>query len=99
MKQLLFILLILSFFVACDQTPKNPVAEYGDALMNAYSKGQEAQKIANLYVVRQTVQVYHATNDRYPEDLDDIKDKLGPDIDISKYAYNPSNGMVTLKGN
>jgi hypothetical protein len=41
--------------------------------------------------------MYHATHDKYPQNLDEIKDLLSAKIDPSHYEYNPGNGSVSLK--
>lgn len=97
MKQLLFVTVIVFFFIACDQKPKNPVAEYGNTMINAYKKGQQAGETANLDAIKKTIQAYHAANDKYPQSLDEIKDLIGAKIDASKYDYNPQTGVVSLK--
>jgi ABC-type microcin C transport system permease subunit YejB len=88
---------VLVFFCACDRKPKNPVAEYGDSLIGAYKSGQQAGQIGNLEAVRKAVAAYRASNDKYPETLDQVKDLIGSDIDMSQYDYNPENGSVSLK--
>ena len=100
MKRLFFAVVILSVIVACDEKPKNPVAEYGDAMINSYQKGKQAGVEGNLDAVRKAIQAYHAANDKYPQNLDEIKPLLGgSEVDFSKYDYNPENGTVTLKTN
>ncbi len=94
---LITIILVLVLFLACDQKPKNPVSEYGDALIGSYKRGQRAGETANLDAVRKSIEAYHAANDRYPQSLDEIKDLIGSNIDLSKYDYNPDNGKVSLK--
>jgi hypothetical protein len=95
---LFFILISLFFLItACDQKPKNPVSEYGDAMIDAYKKGQQAGVMANLDAVKKAVAAYHASNDRYPPSLADVKDLIGSDIDLEQYDYNPENGTVSLK--
>ena len=96
-KVLLSIILTLFFLLSCDQKPKNPVAEYGDALIDSYKRGQKAGEMANLDAVNKAVKAYHASNDRYPQSLDEIKDLIGSNIDLSKYEYNPENGLVSIK--
>jgi hypothetical protein len=96
-KVLLPIILTLFFLLSCDQKPKNPVAEYGDTLINSYKRGQNAGEIANLDAVKSAVKAYHALNDRYPQSLNEIKNLIGANIDLSKYDYNPENGMVSIK--
>jgi hypothetical protein len=87
----------LFFLFACDQKPKNPVAEYGDSLIGAYKSGQHAGEIGNLEAVKKAVAAYHASNDKYPESLDQVKDLIGSNIDLSQYDYNPENGSISLK--
>ncbi len=90
-------ILVLVLFLACDRKPKNPVSEYGDALISSYKKGQQAGETANLDAVGKSIEAYHAVNDRYPQSLDEIKDLIGSNVDLSKYDYNPDNGKVSLK--
>lgn len=97
MKILCFVTCLLSLFVACDQKPKNPVSEYGNTMMDSYQKGQQAGEIANLDAVKKAVQSYHAANDKYPQNLEEIKDLIGSQVDFSKYDYEPQSGAVSLK--
>jgi hypothetical protein len=94
-----FFILILLFFLmtACEQKPKNPVSKYGDTMIDAYKKGQQAGVIANLDAIKKAVAAYHASNDKYPPSLADVKDLIGSDIDLAQYDYNPENGTVSLK--
>jgi hypothetical protein len=91
------ILICLFFLFACDEKPKNPVAEYGDALVDSYKRSQQAAEKANLDALKKAVQLYYASNERFPKNLDEAKDFIGPDIDISKYDYSPETGTVSLK--
>lgn len=108
MKRFIIAVAILTVILACDEKPKNPVAEktnnpvaqYGDTMVNSYQKGKQAGIDGNLDAVRKAVQAYHATNDKYPQNLDDIKPLLGgSDMDFANYDYNPENGTVNLKSN
>jgi hypothetical protein len=99
MKRLFFTVVILTFILGCDEKPKNPVAEYGDTMINSYQKGKQAGVDGNLDAVRKAVQAYHAANDKYPQNLDEIQPLIGSAVDFSKYDYNPENGTVTLKVN
>ena len=100
MKRLCFAVVILSVILACDAKPKNPVVEYGDVMINSYQKGKQAGIDGNLDAVKNAIQAYHASNDKYPQNLDEIKPLLGgSEMDFSKYDYNPENGTVTLKIN
>jgi hypothetical protein len=99
MKRLFFTVVILAFILGCKEKPKNPVAEYGDTMINSYQKGKQAGVDGNLDAVRKAVQAYHAANDKYPQNLDEIQPLIGSAVDFSKYDYNPENGTVTLKVN
>jgi hypothetical protein len=83
--------------MSCDQKPKNPVSEYGDAMIDSYRKGQKAGEIGNLDAVKKAVEAYRASNDKYPQTLNEVKDLIGSDIDLSLYDYNPENGSVSLR--
>jgi hypothetical protein len=89
--------LLLTLFLACDVKPKNPAAEYGDTLTGAYKGGQHAAETANLDAVKKTVEMYRATHDNYPHNLDEIKELFSSEIDLSRYDYKPENGSVSLK--
>lgn len=97
MKKLFFSVAILFAVLACNEKPKNPVAEYGDSMINSYQKGKQAGEEGNLDAVRKAIQAYHAANDKYPQNLEEIMPLLGSAVDFSKYDYNPENGTVTLK--
>jgi hypothetical protein len=96
-KIVMLFFLALTLLSACNEQPKNPVAEYGDALTGAYKRGQQAGEVANLDAVKKTVQMYRATHDKYPQNLSEIKDLISANIDLSHYEYNPENGSVSLK--
>ena len=99
MKRLFLGLAVLSLIAACDEKPKNPVSEYGDAMIDSYKRGQKAGETANLDAVKKAVQAYHALNDKYPQSLDDVKELIGAEMDMSKYSYGPQTGTVNLKNN
>jgi hypothetical protein len=96
-------LIILSAFAsfllipACKEKPKNPVAEYGNNLMNAYKGAQNAADIASLDGMKKAVEAYRASNGSYPAELKDVGALIGGPVDFSKFDYDPSTGAVTLK--
>jgi len=99
MKRIIFALVILTFIFACEEKPKNPVAEYGNVMMNSYQRGKQAGVEESLVAVREALKAYHAANDKYPQNLEEIKPLFSSEVDLSKYDYNPENGAVTLKVN
>jgi hypothetical protein len=99
MKKWFSSVIILTFILACEEKPKNPMAEYGDAMINSYQKGKQAGEDGNLDAVRKSIQAYHASNDKYPQSLEEIKSLLSSEVDFSKYDYNSESGAVTLKTN
>ena len=86
-----------SFMTACKEKPKNPVSEYGDALINSYKGAQNAADVANIDALRKGIQAYHAANGSYPEHLRDVSDLIGGPMDFDKYDYDPSTGSVAPK--
>jgi len=94
MKKLFFAAFILGAILACDEKPKNPVA---DTMIDSYQKGQQVGEVGDLDAVRKAIQAYHASNDKYPQNLEEIESLLGSEVDFSKYDYNPDSGVVTLK--
>ncbi|MBA4373869.1 MAG: hypothetical protein C0402_13550 [Thermodesulfovibrio sp.] len=88
---------MLTFLSACKEKPQNPVAVYGDAMINSYEKGKQAGDAGNLDAVKKALAAYRAINDKYPAGLDEIKPLVGQNLDISKYDYDPQSGSVTLK--
>ena len=99
MKRLFLGLAVLSLIAACDEKPKNPVSEYGNTMLDSYKKGQQAGETANLDAVKKTVQAYHALNDKYPQSLEDVKELIGAEMDMSKYSYDPQTGTVNIRNN
>ena|ERR1700690_109427 len=97
MGRFFFTIIILTFIFACKEKPKNPVAEYGDTMINSYQKGKQAAVTGNLDAVKKSLEAYHASNEKYPQNLDDIKPLIGSELDLSRYDYNPQTGAVTLK--
>jgi hypothetical protein len=94
---LLPVIIILFLPVACKEKPKNPVAEYGDTLIDSYQRSRQTAEKANLDTLRKAVESYRASNGRLPENLEEMKEFIGSGIDTSKYDYNPENGAVSLK--
>lgn len=99
MKALCVIILFFSaWFAACDEKPKNPVAVQGDRMIDAYHRSQDLRDEANLDAIKKAIQAHRAVNDKLPRDLEEIKPLLSaPDLDLSKYTYNASDGSVFIK--
>jgi len=91
------LIFVLFLIISCDQKPKNPVSEYGDAMIDSYKKGQQAGVTANLDALKKGIEAYRAANDKYPPTLNEVRDLIGSNIDLSQYDYNPENGTVSLK--
>ncbi len=94
----IFLFLSLLILAACDEKPKNPVAVQGDRLIDSYHRSQDARDVANLDAIKQAIQAYRAANDKLPQDLEEIKPLLSaPDLDLSKFTYNPADGSAAIK--
>jgi hypothetical protein len=96
-------IILLSFILfsmlagGCEEK-SNPVAQYGDALISVHEGSKIEAQQATLQGIKNAVQVYYASNGRYPENLDEIQKLMDSPIDVSMYDYNPQNGSVALKG-
>jgi len=99
MKRWLFALVMLTFIPACEEKPKNSLAEYGDSMINAYQKGKQAGEDGNLDAVRKAIQTYHAAHDTYPLSMEEVKPLINSELDFSKYDYHPQSGTVSPKVN
>ena len=76
---------------------ENLVEQYGETMITAYTKGKQGGITGNLSAVQKTVEAFHATHERYPESLDEIKPMFGKPMDLSIYDYDPNTGKVSLK--
>ncbi len=96
-KTLLFAFLILftALIVSCEQET-NPVAEYGNALIDSYERSKKVVEEVNLKNIQKAIEVYHTINGGYPEALEDIEGFIGSPIDSELYQYNPENGEIKL---
>ncbi len=88
---------MMTFVVACQDKPKNPVAVYGDTMINSYEKGKKAGETGNLDALRKAIATYHALHDAYPQTLDDVKPLVGSEMDLTLYDYDPQRGTIGLK--
>ena len=83
-----------------DETPEvksgDPLAEYGDKLLDSYEHAGEMAAKVSLEAVRLTVRNFKVMNNRYPADLEELSKSMG-DFDTSPYDYDPKTGTVTLK--
>jgi len=79
------------------QEREDLVSEYGKNMTTAYTQGKQAGTTGNLSAVKKTIEAYHASHDRYPESLEEIRHMFGSPIDLSIYDYDPDTGQVSLK--
>ena len=90
-------LLVFMLLPGCKEKPKNPVAEYGDTMMNAYKGAQNTADLATLAGLQKSVEAYRAANGSYPAELKDVGHLIGQSVDFGKFDYDPTTGKVTLK--
>ena len=76
----------------------NPIAQYGDNLISVHEGAKIEGQQATLKGVKNAIQIYYASNGKYPENLTEIQKLMDSPIDQGMYDYNPQNGVVTLKG-
>ena len=94
---LLAFIVMVPIIHACTDKPKNPVAEYGDAMINAHQKTRNTAVIGNLDAIQKSVDAFHAANDKYPESLQEIAGMLDSSVDLNRFNYDPQTGRVRIK--
>ncbi len=100
MKKLVLIstvLLLLPLLTACKDKPRNPVKEYGNALINSYEKSRDAAETANFELIKRAIQQFHAANGEYPASLKSLGKFIGIKINADMYEYDPRTGTITLR--
>lgn len=102
-RTLLFFLVLLPALISgCEEktnpfATKNPVAQYGDDLISVHEGAKIEGQQAILKGIKNAIQIYYASNGKYPESIHEIQKLMDSPIDPDMYQYNPQNGMVTLK--
>jgi hypothetical protein len=96
-KTTLFLILLAVLISGCEEKT-NPVAQYGDALISVHEGSKIEGQQATLKGIKNAIQIYYASNGKYPENIYEIQKLMDSPIDPDMYQYNPQNGMVTLKG-
>jgi outer membrane protein assembly factor BamD (BamD/ComL family) len=91
------LLLLLPLVSACKDKPRNPVKEYGNAVINSYKKAQDAAETANFELIKRAIQQFHAANGEYPASLKDLGKFIGIKINADMYEYDPRTGTITLR--
>jgi hypothetical protein len=92
-----FLVLFAASIGGCKEKT-NPIAQYGDDLISVHEGAKIEGQQATLKGVKNAIQIYYASNGKYPENLTEIQKLMDSPIDQGMYDYNPQNGVVTLKG-
>jgi len=99
-----FLILLVALIGGCEEKTSpvaektNPIAQYGDALISVHEGAKTEGQQATLKGIKNAIQIYYASNSKYPENIYEIQKLMDSPIDPDMYQYNPENGMVTLKG-
>jgi hypothetical protein len=91
---LLLVILFIAVFLSCE---KNPVEEYGDAVVNTYQGTKQKGKHLTLTGLQNAIQLYRTANGRYPKDIEEVAGLMDSPIDFSLYDYNPQTGQISMK--
>lgn len=86
---------LIIFVISCES--KNPVEQYGDALIKTYKDTQQFGAKTTVKNLQESIKAFYAANGRYPNDLKELEDFTGITLDSSKYEYDPSKGTITQK--
>ena len=99
-----FLVLLAALIGGCEEKASpvaektNPIARYGDDLISVHEGAKIEGQQATLKGIKNAIQIYYASNGKYPENIYEIQKLMDSPIDPDMYQYNPQNGMVTLKG-
>ena len=99
-----FLVLLAALIGGCEEKTSpvaekiNPVAQYGDNLISVHEGARIEGQQATLKGMKNAIQIYYASNGKYPENIYEIQKLMDSPIDPDMHQYNPQNGMVTLKG-
>lgn len=93
MKNVLLVVVVLLLCLGCER--ENPMREYERSRVETYQKTQKVSGTANIRYLQDAIKAYHAANERYPADLNELADYTGKAIDSSLYSYDPSTGTLT----
>lgn len=91
------ILIAMALMALGCSNESNPVAQYGNETMHAYSAGKSAGEVADLTQIKAAIASYYASNERYPASIEEISTVMRIEIDPAKYAYNPATGVIVSK--
>ena len=91
-------LVLLAVLVGGCEEKLNPVEQIGDNLISAHEGAKIEGQQATLKGIKNAIQIYYASNGKYPESIYEIQKLMDSPIDPDMYQYNPQNGTVTLKG-
>ena len=94
--KLAFAVAVALMALGCSDS-SNPVAQYGDAMTSAYSKGKAIGPVADLNSVKMTIAAYYASNEKYPASLEEVSALMRTPLPPDMYSYDPSTGVVSLK--
>jgi hypothetical protein len=78
------------------RTRPAPSGGYSGALIMGHRKAKDT---AALLSIRQSIQAFHALNERYPEDLEELESEGYPIPEPPNqmaYDYNPTTGEIEL---
>ena len=93
-RKLLF--LIIAFALSCCDS-RNPVEQYGDSVVKGYRNAERAGGKASVQNLQESIQAFHAANERYPADLRELGAFAGTTLDEKTYQYDPVRGVITAK--
>jgi hypothetical protein len=90
----------ISLFLFCAvlfSCEKNPVEEYGDAVVDTYQGTKQKGKHITLISIQSAIQMYRTAYGKYPDNIEEISGLMDSPLDNSLYEYNPRTGKIKLK--
>lgn len=104
-KQNTFIYIVLPFLFlvfitgGCSKQDKADMVTYKNTLMNSPKQAQEMKLKENLKLIRNSIQIFVASNQRFPNNLKElakkgVMDHIPHEPFGGRYIYNSANGSI-----
>jgi hypothetical protein len=101
MKQLkisLITIYIIVGMISCSDS-KSPAKKSEDTLIDVYQNVDKFGNKINLQQLQESIRAFHAANERYPADMEELENFSGIKLDDDKYYYDPSTGVIKYRNN
>jgi hypothetical protein len=76
---------------------QNSAQQYGDTMVQTHKNAKTFGNRVNVQQVQKSIQEFHAANNRYPADLNELSAFNGITLRSDNYDYDSATGVLTEK--